>query len=113
MSKTRWRADFDELLSLLVPIAATIYLLFNLQPIWNLPTLRGSLGLLDIILVLVVTVANVILYRLLNLGFNLAFMLLILLNLIALAIWYKYFDFRVWTGMNLSPLAFSWMLFSR
>lgn len=113
MATKRFSIDWDDLLNITVPIFATIILLLEIRDIWDYPQLRGTLGMMDVALVLAFTVVNIFLHRLIHGGYNLAFLILILVNLVALAIWYKHLMFLRWIGISISPLGYHLLFYKR
>lgn len=107
------RPDWEMFLNLSVPTIATIFLFWDMHSIWHIPALRGTLGFYDIVMVFKLTGLNIFFHWLIHRGCNFAYFLLILLNIIALAVWYKYSGFRIWILINLSPLGFNLFFFRR
>ena len=101
--------NWPSVISILIPLGSTLLLAINLQEMKALPQLTGNITTLTIALIAVFTLLNIV-FTYLSFGdMTLAILGLVIVNLIALALWYKHSVFFYWVGMNLSPV--TWIVY--
>jgi hypothetical protein len=107
--KDMWGNSPVYVLNLFVPIVSTAILGYDLYISRSLPVLSGHITPLAIGLVIFITLLNIVFTFLTYTDITIGVIGLILINLIAIAIWHKHFIYFAWVGLNLTPIY--WMVY--